>query len=155
MLSWHRWFLFFWPCQADCRISVPWLGIEPGPQQWKPRILTTRPPGNSQHRGFMFGVGSLSNWSQTKARLGEHHLPTRHLKLNMSKSTHLISSTKSATPKATLALLLFLKYSRHAPPQGLCTGYSSPPGTLFRKIFARPTLTSFRFLLNCYLLHEA
>ena len=28
-------------------ISVPWPGIEPRPQQWKPRILTTRPPGHS------------------------------------------------------------------------------------------------------------
>ena len=28
-------------------ISVPQPGIEPGPRQWKRRILTTRPPGNS------------------------------------------------------------------------------------------------------------
>ena len=32
--------LFFW-------ISVPWPGIELRPRQWKPGILTTRPPGNS------------------------------------------------------------------------------------------------------------
>ena len=36
-------FIYFWPQQ----ISVPWPGIEPRLQQWKPRILTTRPPGNS------------------------------------------------------------------------------------------------------------
>ena len=36
----------FWLCCAACRISVPWLGIEIGPQQWEHQILTTRPPGN-------------------------------------------------------------------------------------------------------------
>ena len=30
-----------------CGTSVPRSGIEPGPRQWKPRILTTRPPGNT------------------------------------------------------------------------------------------------------------
>ena len=30
-----------------CRILVPWPGIEPGPQQWKCRVLTTGLPGNS------------------------------------------------------------------------------------------------------------
>ena len=29
------------------QISAPWPGIEPKPWQWKPRILTTRLPGNS------------------------------------------------------------------------------------------------------------
>ena len=29
-----------------CRILVPWPGIEPGPWQWKCRVLTTGPPGN-------------------------------------------------------------------------------------------------------------
>ena len=32
-------FLFFLPHQAACRILVPWLEIEPGPLQWKCRIL--------------------------------------------------------------------------------------------------------------------
>ena len=41
-------FYFFWPHRVACRISVPQPGIEPRPRQWKPRILTTRPPGNSQ-----------------------------------------------------------------------------------------------------------
>ena len=33
---------FFWPHLAACRNSVPQPGVEPGPQQWKPRVLTTR-----------------------------------------------------------------------------------------------------------------
>ena len=40
-------FIYFWPQQMVYLISVPWPGIEPRPQQWKPRILTTRPPGHS------------------------------------------------------------------------------------------------------------
>ena len=32
-------FFFFLPHQAACRILVPWLEIEPGPLQWKCRIL--------------------------------------------------------------------------------------------------------------------
>ena len=35
---------FFWRGvrhHAACRILAPWPGTEPGPQQWKPRILTT------------------------------------------------------------------------------------------------------------------
>ena len=38
-------FVFFFGCTA-CRISVPRPGFEPRVQQWKPRILTTRSPGN-------------------------------------------------------------------------------------------------------------
>ena len=34
-------------CNAACRISVPRPGIETRPWQWKPRILTARPTGNS------------------------------------------------------------------------------------------------------------
>ena len=40
--------LFFWPHHAACSILVPQPGIEPGPQQWKRRVLTTGPPGNSR-----------------------------------------------------------------------------------------------------------
>ena len=40
-------FCFFGPCHLACGISVSQPGIEPGPRQWKPGILTTRPPGNS------------------------------------------------------------------------------------------------------------
>ena len=42
-----KFFFFFGHAGMACRISVPWPGIEPRPQHWKPRILTTRPPGNS------------------------------------------------------------------------------------------------------------
>ena len=43
------WFSIFWPqCEATWYwISVPRPGIEPGPEQWKRCLLTTRPPGNS------------------------------------------------------------------------------------------------------------
>ena len=41
-------FFFSWLCHLACRILVPQGGTEPGLQQWKPGILTTRPPGNSQ-----------------------------------------------------------------------------------------------------------
>ena len=45
--------VFFWPCCLACRILVPRPRIEPRPRQWKPRILTIRPPGNSQwHLNF-------------------------------------------------------------------------------------------------------
>ena len=38
----------FWRHPKACEISVPQPGIELGPQQWKPQILTAGPPGNSQ-----------------------------------------------------------------------------------------------------------
>ena len=47
-----------------CEISVPRPGMEPGPRQWKPGILTTRPPGNSLNihvldmRGVMVWITS-------------------------------------------------------------------------------------------------
>lgn len=54
--NWHVhyilfYFILFWwwlaaPC---CRISVPRPTIEPRAQGWKHQIITTRPPGNSQH----------------------------------------------------------------------------------------------------------
>lgn len=39
---------FFWPHQAACRILVPWLEIEPGPLQWKCRVLIIGLPGSFQ-----------------------------------------------------------------------------------------------------------
>ena len=46
-------FLFvLWPCLMACGISVLQPGIEPGPRQWKHRILTTSPPGNSLMLGL-------------------------------------------------------------------------------------------------------
>ena len=38
-------FLAEFPCVA-CRIRVPWPRIEPGPRQWKHRVLTTGSPGS-------------------------------------------------------------------------------------------------------------
>ena len=37
---------YFLPHCMACGISLPQPGTEPWLQQWKPRILTTRPPGN-------------------------------------------------------------------------------------------------------------
>ena len=48
-------FFFFWPHHGARKILVPPPGIKPhqtlnpGPRQWKLRVLTTGPPGNSQH----------------------------------------------------------------------------------------------------------
>ena len=39
--------LFFFFCHEACAILVPRPGIEPHPGQWKRRVLTTGPPGNS------------------------------------------------------------------------------------------------------------
>ena len=38
--------IFDWPSYMAFKISVPWPGIEPNPQKWKSRILTTRSLGN-------------------------------------------------------------------------------------------------------------
>ena len=43
----HTFFFFFWPHCTAYEIFVPRLGINPRPQQWKQRILTTGPPGNT------------------------------------------------------------------------------------------------------------
>ena len=48
------WFFFFLPHHTAFGISVPQSGIEPRPQPWKPRILTTRQPGNSLSTFFRF-----------------------------------------------------------------------------------------------------
>ena len=40
--------LFIWLYCVACGIFVLWPGIEPWPWQWKHRVLTTGPPGNSQ-----------------------------------------------------------------------------------------------------------
>ena len=51
---------FFWGGSLTAYgISVSWPGIEPGPQQWKLQILTTRSPKNSPEKvGFV-----CFNWS--------------------------------------------------------------------------------------------
>ena len=38
--------------QSLCRISVPWSGIEPMPQQWKCQVLTMELSGNSWKERF-------------------------------------------------------------------------------------------------------
>ena len=47
----------FWPHCMACGISVPPPGVEPRPHQWKPRILTTRSPGNSPIERLLFKDG--------------------------------------------------------------------------------------------------
>ena len=37
------------PRCVACGILLPWPGLNPGPQQWEHGVLTTGPPGNSQH----------------------------------------------------------------------------------------------------------
>ena len=54
-------FFSFWTCCGACGILVPWPGIEPGPQWWKPRILTTRLSGNSQCVLFLTIFKSVNN----------------------------------------------------------------------------------------------
>ena len=47
----YKLYITFWGggglCHAFCGLLVSRSGIEPRPRQWDPRILTTRPPGNS------------------------------------------------------------------------------------------------------------
>ena len=40
-------YLFFWPRHVAWGILVPQSGIEPKAWWWKPRVLTSRGPGNS------------------------------------------------------------------------------------------------------------
>ena len=53
--------LFVWPRWAACGIVVPQPGIEPGPQQWKRQVLTTRLPGNSHEPQFL--KITVSTWN--------------------------------------------------------------------------------------------
>ena len=58
-------FVCFWPHSVAWGILVPWPGIEPVPLQWKHRVLTTGPPGNSQDEGFwVWGRGLTRAWKQ-------------------------------------------------------------------------------------------
>ena len=57
-----NWFFFFFLLRhMACGIwdlsSQP--GIEPGPQQWKCRVLTTGPPGNSRTEFFEFSNNAV------------------------------------------------------------------------------------------------
>ena len=40
-------FFSSWPCHVACPCQFLDSGLNPGPQQWKHRILTIRPPGKS------------------------------------------------------------------------------------------------------------
>ena len=51
-------FSFFWPYHVACKILVPDHVLNPCPQQWTHRILTTGPPGNSQD--LMYSVSACS-----------------------------------------------------------------------------------------------
>ena len=53
-------FFFFSFGHVACGILVPQPGIEPGPWQQKPGILTTRPPGNSENHVFKEADSSYS-----------------------------------------------------------------------------------------------
>ena len=55
-----------------CRISVPRPGIEPRPWQWKPGILTTRPPGNSLPDNCVYLGRLLSSFQPTPHLLRNH-----------------------------------------------------------------------------------
>ena len=48
-----------WCAVAWCKISVPRPGIEPGPDWWKYRILTTKLPGNSLSECFLDAFGEV------------------------------------------------------------------------------------------------
>ena len=43
----------YWLHHVPYGISVSQPGIEPGPRQWKPWILTTKPPGNSHYFNYL------------------------------------------------------------------------------------------------------
>ena len=46
--------VLFFPCHVTCGISFPQTWIKLGPWKWKPKILITRPPGNSQVQYFKY-----------------------------------------------------------------------------------------------------
>lgn len=56
--------LFFFLAASFVGISVPGLGIEPRPRQWKPRIITTWPPGDSPYWLFWIKV----DWEEASTR---------------------------------------------------------------------------------------
>ena len=43
-----------WLRRTACVILIPQKGIEPRPPQWKHRVLTTGPPGNSLYFKYYF-----------------------------------------------------------------------------------------------------
>ena len=56
-------FFFFQSCCAACEILVPGPGVEPGPWQWKHRVLTTGLPRNSLFILFLIiAIMTGSRW---------------------------------------------------------------------------------------------
>ena len=94
-----------------CRIPVPQTRIEPGPRQWKPRILTTRPPGSPPSRplppvGLVLNVLSL----------------TEPFSSSIPPSTHLASTAHQAHCQvlgwqtSVYTILFFRAFPQTAPP---------------------------------------
>ena len=54
-----------WLHRTSCGISVHWLRMEPRPQQWKPRVLVTRPPRNSPHLHYYCHSSSSPLWTES------------------------------------------------------------------------------------------
>ena len=61
----------FWPHHVACRILVPLPEIEHGPQQWKHRILTIGPPGNSQEWSFDIGQNMDDLWKHMLSEISQ------------------------------------------------------------------------------------
>ena len=61
-----------WPRCTACRILVPPPETEPGPQQWKYRVLTTGLPGNSLGRSFKL------TWKRTLEDKTYYFLKIKH-----------------------------------------------------------------------------
>ena len=53
LLKWIILFLF-WPGHTACGILVAWAGTEPEPRQWRHKVLTSGPPGNSHQMDHPF-----------------------------------------------------------------------------------------------------
>ena len=82
---------YFWPYSVACRISVPQPVTEPGPQQWKPRILTTRPTGNSPDT-------SLTSLTGSEPHHMSPHLLTLPLPLSPSPTPQLTQNSLHKGP---------------------------------------------------------
>ena len=79
-------------------ISVLWLHIEPGPQQWKPGILTTRSPRNSpketfsvtlriERAGLVWCLLRLELWDYTKQSWDPYYQTLETLALHVRQES--------------------------------------------------------------------
>ena len=65
----------FLPNHSACGISVSRPGIEPRPRQWKPGMVTSRPPGNSLSACFLSDALLLpARWAQPSSAVGSAFL---------------------------------------------------------------------------------